>query len=215
MIWCVLATGCRWEDVPPEMDCSGRTAHRRSWDWENTGVWDHLHVDRLKRLRRAGELEHQTVIVEACRCGRSGRRLHWPQSREPRETRVETHGPGGSPWDSSVHPDRRRRRQRSHADLAKAAFAGGAAVRNGQENSPEISAGAATSQRVGGAADASHADGSFCGGMRRSVRAAFGSLTTAWRQASLALAAGAVQDALRLLLGASGKLWLPPGRMRR
>ncbi|MBA3315852.1 MAG: hypothetical protein H0T47_21510 [Planctomycetaceae bacterium] len=29
VLWFVLTTGCRWEDVPPEMGCSGRTAHRR------------------------------------------------------------------------------------------------------------------------------------------------------------------------------------------
>ena len=28
VIWYVLASGCRWEDVLPEMGCSGRTAHR-------------------------------------------------------------------------------------------------------------------------------------------------------------------------------------------
>jgi transposase len=28
-IWFVLTTGCRWEDVPPELGCSGRTAYRR------------------------------------------------------------------------------------------------------------------------------------------------------------------------------------------
>jgi transposase len=29
VIWFVLTTGCRWEDAPPELGCSGRTAHRR------------------------------------------------------------------------------------------------------------------------------------------------------------------------------------------
>lgn len=31
VIWFVLVTGCRWEDVPLELGCSERTAHRRSF----------------------------------------------------------------------------------------------------------------------------------------------------------------------------------------
>jgi transposase len=34
VIWFVLVTGCRREDVPHEMGCSGRTAHRRLRAWE-------------------------------------------------------------------------------------------------------------------------------------------------------------------------------------
>lgn len=64
VIWFVLTTGCRWEDVPLELGCSGRTAHRRLEEWEEMGIWDRLHVHLLKMLRRAGELEHETVIVD-------------------------------------------------------------------------------------------------------------------------------------------------------
>src|ERR1700679_1357144 len=39
VIWFVLVTGCRWEDVPSEMGCSGRTAHRRLRQWEAMSVW--------------------------------------------------------------------------------------------------------------------------------------------------------------------------------
>ncbi len=36
VIWFVLATGSRWEDVPPELGCSGRTArvHLLRTKWE-------------------------------------------------------------------------------------------------------------------------------------------------------------------------------------
>jgi transposase len=64
VIWFVLATGARWEDVPPEMGCSGRTAHRRLRRWEEAGIWDRLHADLLRLLRKAGELETDTVIVD-------------------------------------------------------------------------------------------------------------------------------------------------------
>ena len=64
VIWFVLATGCRWEDVPQEMGCSGRTAHRRLKKWEEMGIWDRVHLHLLRLLRRAGELEHETVVVD-------------------------------------------------------------------------------------------------------------------------------------------------------
>jgi transposase len=65
VIWFVLCTGCRWEDVPSEMGCSGRTAHRRLRRWEELGIWDRLHMHLLKLLRRSGELDTHTAIVDA------------------------------------------------------------------------------------------------------------------------------------------------------
>jgi transposase len=64
VIWFVLATGDRWEDVPPELGCSGRTAHRRLRAWEEVGVWDRLHADLLGLLRQAGKLDTDLVIVD-------------------------------------------------------------------------------------------------------------------------------------------------------
>jgi transposase len=64
VIWFVLVTGTRWEDVPREIGCSGRTAHRRLRAWEETGVWDHLHADLLRLLRAADKLDTDTVIVD-------------------------------------------------------------------------------------------------------------------------------------------------------
>jgi transposase len=64
VIWFVLATGCRWEDVPAELGCSGRTAHRRLRAWEEAGVRDRLHADLLAALKRAGKLDLDTVIID-------------------------------------------------------------------------------------------------------------------------------------------------------
>jgi transposase len=64
VIWFVLASGCRWEDVPHEMGCSGRTAHRRLRAWEEIGIWDRLHADLLQLLRQADKLDPDTVIVD-------------------------------------------------------------------------------------------------------------------------------------------------------
>lgn len=65
VIWYVLTTGVRWQDVPLELGCSGRTAHRRLREWQEMGIWDRLHVHLLKLLRRAGELEHETAIIDS------------------------------------------------------------------------------------------------------------------------------------------------------
>jgi transposase len=64
VIWFVLATGNRREDVPQELGCSGRTAHRRLRAWEEAGVWDRPHADLLAALERAGRLDLDTVIVD-------------------------------------------------------------------------------------------------------------------------------------------------------
>jgi transposase len=64
VIWFVLASGTRWEDVPPELGCSGRTAHRRLRAWEEAGIWDRLHADLLRLLRQAGKLDTDLVIVD-------------------------------------------------------------------------------------------------------------------------------------------------------
>jgi transposase len=65
VLWFVLTTGCRWEDVPPEMGCSGRTAHRFLRRWEELGCWDRLHADLLRLLRQADKLDPDLVIVDA------------------------------------------------------------------------------------------------------------------------------------------------------
>lgn len=65
VIWFVLTSGCRWEDVPLELGCSGRTALRRLRDWEEAGVWDHVHADLLRMLREADKLDMDLVVVDS------------------------------------------------------------------------------------------------------------------------------------------------------
>jgi transposase len=65
VIWYVLASGCRWEDVPPEMGCSGRTAHRRLQAWERLGVWNHLHADLLRLLRQTNRLDQHVAVIDS------------------------------------------------------------------------------------------------------------------------------------------------------
>jgi transposase len=65
VIWYVLASGVRWEDVPKELGCSGRTAHRRLQAWEESGVWDHLHADLLRLLREADKFDADLVAIDS------------------------------------------------------------------------------------------------------------------------------------------------------
>ena len=64
VIWFVLTAGTRWEDVPKELGGSGRTAHRRLRAWEEAGIWDRLHADLLRLLKKAGKLDTDTVIID-------------------------------------------------------------------------------------------------------------------------------------------------------
>jgi transposase len=61
----VLVSGCRWEDVPPDMGCSSRTAHRRPRYGEELGIWERLHADLLRLLRRAGKLDPDVAVVDS------------------------------------------------------------------------------------------------------------------------------------------------------
>src|SRR3954469_15435480 len=65
VLWFVLASGCRWEDVPPELGYSGRSAQRYFQRWEELGCWDRLHADLLRLLRQAGKLDPDLVIVDS------------------------------------------------------------------------------------------------------------------------------------------------------
>lgn len=65
VLWFVLTTGCRWEDVPQELGCSGRTAHRRLQAWQELSIWRKLHLRMLELLNQAHLLEHDVVIVDS------------------------------------------------------------------------------------------------------------------------------------------------------
>lgn len=65
VIWYVLTTGIRWEDVLQAMGCSGRTAHRRLREWQGLGVWDALHTKLLELLNHAGKLALEIVVIDS------------------------------------------------------------------------------------------------------------------------------------------------------
>lgn len=65
VVWFVLATGCRWADVPLELGCSGRTAHRRLELWETLDIWERIHMRMLELLKQKGKLDLNTVCVDS------------------------------------------------------------------------------------------------------------------------------------------------------
>ena len=65
VIWFVLTSGVRWEDVPKALGCSGRTAHRRLQAWEELGIWDKIHMRFLEQLKQSGKLDLDTVVVDS------------------------------------------------------------------------------------------------------------------------------------------------------
>lgn len=64
VIWFVLVTGCRWDDVPQEMGCCGETARTRLQSWERAGIWDQLHRLLLTMLQHEHELHAETAIID-------------------------------------------------------------------------------------------------------------------------------------------------------
>jgi len=64
VIWFVLVTGCRWDDVPQEMGCCGETARTRLQKWERAGIWDRLHRLLLTMLHHEHELHAETAIID-------------------------------------------------------------------------------------------------------------------------------------------------------
>lgn len=65
VIWFVEVTGCRWKDVPKEMGCCGETARTRLREWEKAGIWDAIHQELLSLLRKQGQLDTSTAIIDS------------------------------------------------------------------------------------------------------------------------------------------------------
>lgn len=62
----VLKSGIPWEMLPQEMGCgSGVTCWRRLRDWQEAGVWDRLHRERLDRLGDAGQLDWSRAALDS------------------------------------------------------------------------------------------------------------------------------------------------------
>src|SRR4051812_1627206 len=65
VIWYVLTTGIRWQDVLASIGCSGRTAHRRLRAWQALGIWEALHAKLLEFLNGTGQLALDLVVIDS------------------------------------------------------------------------------------------------------------------------------------------------------
>ena len=61
----VLKTGIPWEDFPQEMGCCGMTLLNRLREWQAAGAWQKVHELLLARLREAGLIDFERVVVDA------------------------------------------------------------------------------------------------------------------------------------------------------
>ncbi len=62
----VLRTGIPWEYLPQEMGCgSGMTCWRRLRDWQQAGVWEHLHELLLAKLQGAERIDWSRAAIDS------------------------------------------------------------------------------------------------------------------------------------------------------
>jgi transposase len=62
----VLKSGIPWEMLPQELGCgSGVTCWRRLRDWQEVGVWDHLHRELLDRLGAAAQIDWSRASLDS------------------------------------------------------------------------------------------------------------------------------------------------------
>ena len=101
----LLKTGLPWEDFPQEMGCSGMTLWNRFNEWNQAGVWEELHAVLLDKLRAAGKLEMDRVVVDSS----SVRAMHGGKKRDPAPSTAENRAPN-TIWRSMPTASRWRRR---------------------------------------------------------------------------------------------------------
>jgi transposase len=62
----VLHSGIAWRHLPLELGFgSAVTCWRRLDEWQQAGVWEHLHHVLLDRLRAAGQIEWTRAVVDS------------------------------------------------------------------------------------------------------------------------------------------------------
>lgn len=84
----VLTSGCAWRSLPPWLEISPATAHRRFTGWTKAGVWRRLHRTAVRDgLASTGEADWAAVIVKAAtlRAGQRTGTAPGPR-RSPHET---------------------------------------------------------------------------------------------------------------------------------
>src|SRR5215475_3801629 len=57
----VLNTGCRWEDMPHDIDASYQTCHRRLLEYQRRRVWQKILSDLMKEADPRGPINPQNA----------------------------------------------------------------------------------------------------------------------------------------------------------
>lgn len=71
----VLSTGCRWKDMPHDIDTSPSTSHRWLLEFEKKKIWQNMQQELMKEAYRKGKINlknsyHDASVVKSKR-GRS------------------------------------------------------------------------------------------------------------------------------------------------
>jgi transposase len=61
----VLNTGCRWEDMPHDIDASYQTCHRRLLEYQRRRVWQKILGDLMKEADRRGLINLKNAYHDA------------------------------------------------------------------------------------------------------------------------------------------------------
>jgi len=64
-IWYVLATGCRWEDLPHDLNASHQTCNRRLLEYQRRRVWQKMVGELMKEAARRGLLNLKNAYHDA------------------------------------------------------------------------------------------------------------------------------------------------------
>lgn len=60
----MLKTGIGWRDLPTELGASEKTVRRRLNDWRDADLWTQIFHQLLTRLRAAGRLDLEEVLID-------------------------------------------------------------------------------------------------------------------------------------------------------
>jgi len=61
----VLATGCRWEDLPHDLNASHQTCNRRLLEYQRRRVWQKMVGELMKEAARRGLLNLKNAYHDA------------------------------------------------------------------------------------------------------------------------------------------------------
>ncbi len=68
----VLSTGCRWEDMPHDIEASPKTCNRRLLEYQRRRVWQKIIQELMKEAYRKGKINlnnayHDASVVKSKR----------------------------------------------------------------------------------------------------------------------------------------------------